>query len=184
MKRPSLIAFPTAALAVGLLWAGPAAAQSIIKHPGDHPSYSFEAEPHLALDPGGGTGFGPGFRGTVVLLQNGFVSSINNSIGLGFGGDLLFYGSHCHDGCGTHTDLMLPLVMQWNFWLHPDWSVFGEPGVAFHLRGGHSDHFEFDEVTLFVGGRYHFNDSLALTLRLGAPLIDNNVFSIGLSLLL
>ena len=79
---------------------------------------------------------------------------------------------------------MVPVVMQWNFWLHPQWSVFGEPGVAFHFRGGHSDHFEFDPFTFYVGGRFHFNDSIALTVRLGAPLLDNNVFSVGVSFLL
>jgi hypothetical protein len=161
-----------------------ASAQSIIKHPGEHPTYGFEAEPHLALAPFGDGGFGPGFRGTVVVVDNGFVSSINNSIGIGFGLDWVFYGHHCHGGCGTESDVMLPVVMQWNFWLSPKWSVFGEPGVAFHFRGGPRDHFDFDPFTFYAGGRFHFNDAVAFTLRLGAPLIDDNVISVGLSLFL
>ena len=50
----------------------------IIRHPGDHSRYFFEAEPHALLgliDPpgfGSGTGFGLGFRGTFVLVNNGF----------------------------------------------------------------------------------------------------------------
>src|SRR3978361_281780 len=70
----------------------------IIAHPGDHSRYSFEAEPHLLLgliNPpgiGSGTGLGVGFRGTVVLVDNGFVATINNSIGLGFGADWVHYG--------------------------------------------------------------------------------------------
>ena len=167
-----------------------ARAESIIKHPGDHPRYSFEAEPHLAIDPYGADGFGPGFRGTLVLVDNGFVSSINNSVGLGFGLDWLFYGDRC-DGsrgrvrpCDNGTDFMLPVVMQWNFWLHPQWSVFGEPGVAMHLRSGTNDDFDFDFFTFYAGGRFHFNDSVALTLRLGAPLVHDNVISIGASFLL
>src|SRR5262245_26825829 len=90
-------------------------AESIIKHPGDHPRYVFEAEPHLSIGYSGG--FGPGFRGTVVLVDNGFISSINNSIGIGFGLDWIFYDDGCHhrfgnEFCGTFADVMVPVVMQ------------------------------------------------------------------------
>jgi hypothetical protein len=167
----------------------PAAAASIITHPGDHPKYSFEAEPHLAFAPFRNGGFGPGFRGTLVLVDNGFVSSINNSIGLGFGVDWIFFGDHCqgpiaNGRCNNARDVILPVVLQWNFWLHPNWSVFGEPGVAFHLLGGGGDHFAFDWFTIYGGGRYHFNDSIALTMRVGAPFLHENVISIGVSFLL
>src|SRR3954463_13799367 len=72
-------------------------AQSTIKRPGDHPHYVFEAEPHLVaglFDPpgfGSGTGLGLGFRGTVELVPNGFISKLNNSVGIGFGLDYLRY---------------------------------------------------------------------------------------------
>jgi hypothetical protein len=172
-------------LAVGLS-AGPvASAQSIIKHPGEHPVYSFEAEPHLAVAPFRGGAVGPGFRGTFVVVDNGFVPSINNSIGIGVGLDWLFYSQDCpgqNRDCVTLSDAMIPVVMQWNFWLHPKWSVFGEPGVAFHIRN--HGNLLFDEFTIYGGGRYHFNDHIALTLRLGAPVIHDNVVSIGVSLLL
>jgi hypothetical protein len=167
-----------------------ARAQSIIKHPGDHPNYSFEAEPHLAVDPFGADGIGPGFRGTIVLVDNGFITSINNSVGLGFGLDWIFYGDHCHGGpndrrCDADGVAMIPVVMQWNFWLHPKWSVFGEPGMRLIVRnGGDEDHFNVDVFTLYAGGRFHFNDEIALTLRLGAPFLYENVLSIGVSFLL
>lgn len=184
--RLAIHALAALALACGVTRS--ARAESIIKHPGDHPRYGFEAEPHLAL-PMNFDGFGPGFRGTIVLVDNGFVSSINNSVGLGFGLDWIFYGDHCHGvnwdrRCDTRGEVILPVVMQWNFWLHPRWSVFGEPGIAFHARGGHGDHFDLDWFTIYLGGRYHFNDTMALTMRLGAPLIHENVFSIGVSFLL
>jgi hypothetical protein len=168
-----------------MAFAASAGAQSIIKHPGDHPRYSFEAEPHLAVDPFGAEGFGPGFRGTVVLVDNGFVSSINNSIGLGFGLDWIFYSDHC-DGprCQNHSDALIPVVLQWNFWLHRQWSVFGEPGIAFHVRTHTNDKFDFDPFVIYGGGRFHFSDAAALTLRLGAPTWHDNVFSIGVSFLL
>jgi hypothetical protein len=186
MARRFLPALAAAALA--WLSARPAAAQSIIKHPGDHPRYVFEAEPHLALAPFRDGGFGPGFRGTVVLVDNGFVSSINNSVGIGFGLDWVFYGDHCsgpanNQVCDTTSDVLLPIVMQWNFWLHPSWSVFGEPGIVIHAHGG-DHHLDLDWFTIYGGGRYHFNDSIALTMRLGAPFIHDNVFSVGASFFL
>src|SRR5882724_7762303 len=77
----------------------------IIRHAGDHSRYSFEAEPHLLLglvDPQGpafGTGLGVGFRGNVIVVNNGFVPTINNSIGIGFGADWVRYGSGGRGSC-------------------------------------------------------------------------------------
>jgi hypothetical protein len=166
----------------------------IIRNPGDHSRYSFEAEPHLLLgliDPGGaasGTGIGAGFRGTVVLLQNGFVPSINNSIGIGFGADLVHYAHgafHCSrdpltsgvSNCNyddSVNDLWFPVVMQWNFFLSRQWSVFGEPGLAARYEG-YTRSLNI-EPTLYLGGRWHFSDQMALTMRLGYP-----TFSVGVS---
>ena len=105
------------------------AEESIIKNPGDHPQYRFEAEPHGLIGFGGPfrrhhSDFGAGFRGTVIIVDNGFVPSINNSVGISFGGDIFA-------GRGT---LFLPVAMQWNFWLSPHWSVFGEPGLGFAVE--------------------------------------------------
>lgn len=146
--------------------------ESIIKNPGDHPNYRFEAEPHGLIGYGGPfihgrNDFGAGFRGTIILLDNGFVKTINNSVGIGFGGDIFFRS-------GT---LFIPVVMQWNFWLTNHWSVFGEPGIGFAANtaaGRDVLHF-----TGYVGGRYHFNDRVSLTMRLGYPSI-----AVGVSFLL
>lgn len=138
------------------------AEESIIENPGDHPPYAFELEPHALLGFGGPflhgrSHLGAGFRGTVVIVDNGFVPTINNSVGITFGADLFF-------GRGT---VLLPVAMQWNFWLSTHWSVFAEPGLGFaanHHR--HAGHFH---PILMVGGRYHFNDKVSLTMRLGYP---------------
>lgn len=172
----------------------------VIKQPGNHARYSFEAEPHLILgfiDPPGvarGTGFGLGFRGTVPLVHNGFISSINNSVGIGFGADLVHYDrghDHCVDFDGNRcvrwrddddgvNTVFLPVVMQWNFFLSRNWSVFGEPGVAivYHSWDGDSD-LDFDPFVFYAGGRYHFSDTVTLTMRIGYP-----TFSVGVSFLL
>lgn len=137
-----------------------------------------------------GEAFGPGFRGTIVLVDNGFISSINNSVGLGFGLDWLFFDDdHCHGNpnnrrCHSHNNVVLPLVMQWNFWLHRKWSVFGEPGIAFIFHEDHDDFhdtdLDVDLFTIYAGGRFHFNDTTTLTLRFGFP----TNLSIGVSFLL
>jgi len=195
---------PALLLALGVLALQRGAfAQNTIKQPGARQAYAFEAEPHLSLgvfDPpgfGGGTGLGVGFRGTIELVKNGFISKINNSIGIGFGIDYLRYDGWqgprgaCREfapgpagvpicvraGSINHVNyLYLPVVMQWNFWLHRKWSVFGEPGVALYLQDGQ---LQFTPFVLYAGGRYHITDRVTLTLRLGYP-----TFSLGASFLL
>jgi hypothetical protein len=140
---------------------------AIIKRPGDHPRYVFEAEPHVVFGwgdpffPGGLPG--AGFRGT-FHIANGFVKTINDSIGIGVGVDVV-----------TNGHVVVPVVMQWNFWLSTHWSVFGEPGLA--IGGGGSSTAVWP--AFFLGGRFHFTDRVALTLRLGYP-----DFAVGVSFLL
>jgi hypothetical protein len=140
--------------------------RSIIRAPGDHTPYIFEAEPHLLLGYAGpfeeGDNFGVGFRGT-IHITDGFVRSINDSVGIGFGFDI-----------GTHNRVLIPVVMQWNFWLSTHWSVFGEPGIAI---GSGRDTQAWP--VLDVGGRFLFTERIALTMRLGFP-----AASVGVSFLL
>lgn len=184
---PIFFALVLAALAV----AAPAAADDTIKQPGDHPHYSVEVEPHLLLGWGWGYGGGFGFGGrfSIPVVQNGFIPSINNSVAISFGVDALFYnGCYYNDGnCGA-TYLWFPVLMQWNFFVAQRWSVFGEPGLALYNgwwngcngpcpRGGPGT-FGI-EPALYLGGRYHFSDSVSLTMRIGFP-----SFSIGVSFFL
>src|SRR4051794_1910738 len=133
-------------------WSRPSFAdEMVIKFPGLHPNYVFEAEPHVLVAPFAGFLPGLGFRGTVSVLKNGFVPSINNSIGVTFGADWVDKG------------VWLPVAMQWNFWLSRNWSVFGEPGVVIRVGQGlghkHDDGLGF--LGVWVGGRYHFTDRVA-----------------------
>lgn len=186
-----------------LSFAGSAAGQSTIRRQGERPAYSFEAEPHFVLGafqppgPGDDPGIGFGFRGTVEIVPDGFIGSINDSVGVGFGADLMRFEADgargvCDDfvtgpnntnvcveveGDDRYADyLVLPLVMQWNFWLTRQWSVFGEPGIAFYYHDGDLD---IDPVALWGGGRFHFSDSVSLTMRIGYPTL-----SVGFSFLL
>jgi hypothetical protein len=167
-----------------------ARADDTVKRPGDHPAYNFEVEPHLVLgwdDVYASDGYGVGVRFSIPIVDNGFVPSINNSVAIGFGLDLLHYDQCWYVGNCSANYVHIPVVMQWNFYVAQRWSVFGEPGlVIFH---GFIDDCPISvkncpvgpretsvEPALYLGGRYHINDKLSLTMRIGFPSI-----SIGLS---
>ena len=188
MTRTSKKLVPSLFAAMLSTVGGTASAQSIIKNPGDHPPYKVELEPHLAFGLGdlyAGAGLGLGVRASVVVVDNGFVSTINDSVAVSFGLDWLRYGDCYYSavGCGA-SYFLLPATMQWNFWLSPKFSVFGEPGLYIY-HGVFEDYCTNKagvpipgcgyptrtgvDLALYAGGRLHFNDTIALTLRLGWP---------------
>jgi hypothetical protein len=186
--HPSTVCLFSAASLFALSLCAPARGDDTIKHPGDHPAYNFEAEPHLLLgwdDVYASDGFGVGARFSIPIVDNGFVPQINNSVAIGFGLDLLHYDGCWFNGNCSANYIHIPVVMQWNFYVAARWSVFGEPGlVIFH---GFIDDCTLNncpgrpretsvEPAIYLGGRYHFNDRMALTMRVGFPSI-----SIGLS---
>ncbi|MGH7434136.1 MAG: outer membrane beta-barrel protein [Polyangiaceae bacterium] len=192
------------AVALGTLSSSVARADDTIKHPGDHPHYAVEIEPHLLLGwaanyyYGGGSGFGIGGRVSINLTHDGFVDSINNSVAIGLGLDWVHYDApSCYynyaRGCygGTSADFFqFPVVMQWNFYVARKWSVFGEPGLyIWHGTYGNGVCYNgpnpvpcsFSDTgvgpAFWIGGRYHFNENIALTMRLGYP----DILTIGVS---
>src|SRR5258708_9976410 len=138
-----------AALSLAVLACRSARADDTIKRPGDHPQYSVEIDPHVL---GGWThynyaandGLGLGARFSIPLVDNGFVSTINNSVAITFGVDWLHYSGvdcyyyynyngprgpgYCYN-VGDANYLFFPVAMQWNFFVAKQWSVFGEPGL-------------------------------------------------------
>ncbi len=170
-----------AALAAGLLLAAVAAAplaeaRWTIREVGNHPDYNLELEFHFALSlvqgpyVSSGTGFGPGARITAPVLQNGFVTTINNSVAISFGVDWIHFSSFAKTNV---DDFYLPLVLQWNFWLTDEWSVFGEPGLALVLRTNRST---TAAPVLNAGARWLLTDDFAVVLRGGYPVV-----TVGLS---
>jgi hypothetical protein len=140
--------------------------RSTIKNDTDHPSYFFEAEPHLVLAPfHKESEFGAGFQGTFNVADQGFIRRVNDSVGVGFGVNYV-----------THNHFLLSGAMQWNFWLSENWSVFGEPGVGLSTnKGNNIDVWPH----LGAGGRYHFSRNVTLTMRIGYPVV-----AVGVSFLL
>ncbi|MGC4065561.1 MAG: hypothetical protein QM784_13125, partial [Polyangiaceae bacterium] len=117
-----------------------ASAATIIKQPGNHPQYSWELEPHLAVDWDNhwynDDGFRPGVHAAIPIMQQGPIPTINNNMAIKFGFDLIFHG-----GCDgryrdwgaydcSATSILLPIALQWNFYITDIITVFGEPGLA------------------------------------------------------
>ena len=125
-------------------------------------------------------------------MKNGFVKTINNSVAISFGLDWMHYD--VNDWCGRYWQrrgvacgwddefdiFWLPVAMQWNFFLSENWSVFGEPGLALRINDDHyNDNVDLD-FAFYAGGRFHFSDTVSLTMRLGWP----SALSVGVSFFL
>lgn len=183
----------------------PSLASAQIKEPGAHRRYPAELEPHVLVqwnESCASDGFGPGFRATIPFLDNGPIPRINNNMGIGFGLDWAHSGinSRCpayhHNGVyygdGYTADIWeIPVVVQWNFFLLPKVSVFGEAGLVLQHRrfdsnidcgmgfvcGSGSENGA--DASFAAGGRFLISDSVGFLLRLGYP-----YFSAGVSILL
>ncbi len=196
MSRSLRAVASVVALASCFAFAREASAQSIIKNPGDHVKGGVELEPHLVLSPFNtpynDLGLGLGFRASIPIVDNGFVSTINNNVAIGFGLDWMRYRGCDWSDCDSINHFAVPVVMQWNFFLTKAWSVFAEPGLALNFHTGfdcdnYRDRFgrrygcyrdNRVDPTLFVGGRWHFSQYTTLTMRIGWP-----YWSIGVSFL-
>jgi hypothetical protein len=144
------------------------AEQLLISHRGEHPAYFFELEPEVIIVFNRSLNDGPGVgvRGSIPILQNGFIPSINNSVAISFGID--------KDPIGSGSTLNVPVALQWNFWLSDHWSVLGEPGIFIQFDDTAKAFFQ-----LWGGARYHFNDAWAVMARVTLP--NAPAFSVGVS---
>ena len=198
--------FTLACVVFGLL-SVPAVASAQIKQPGAHPNYPVEIEPHLVVQwndyaPCANSGFGPGFRATIPFLDNGPIPKINNNMGIGFGLDWAHASTsnRCYNfnnvyyGNNYTADIWsVPVVVQWNFFLLPKISVFGEGGLVIQHRrydnyyggpncnngNGFCDSANGVDASFSAGGRFLVTDSVGFLLRLGYPYL-----SAGVSILL
>jgi hypothetical protein len=179
-RRPALLALVGASILVtGATLAETAHAETLIEQPGSHTDYRWELEPHLVFTPFRGGFFrdrwrgyesqvGLGFRASVEVADPAFVKTINDTVGISFGVDF----TNC-DWCRDDFAMVIPVVLQWNFWFTEEWSAFAEPGIAIRSAGF------FDvvdpDLALAIGGRYQFNDDIGLTLRIGYPYVSFGV---------
>ncbi|MFO7180022.1 MAG: hypothetical protein DIU78_015095 [Pseudomonadota bacterium] len=179
-----------AAALAAIAWASDGECQ--IRRPGAHPQYSAEIEPHLLIQHernwwADDEGIGPGLRVTIPFMHNGPIPQINNNMGIGFGIDWAHHSDCSYrfpDGECDVNFIWIPVVVQWNFYLTPVISVFGEPGVALMYRTwdfdvgpcpiNDCDRSDLDpfEPVFFAGGRFLFSDSVGMVVRLGFPYVS------------
>lgn len=175
--------------AIGLVWfallaAGlptPAAAQHAgvsIKRPFRGQRVS-ELNLHAGLSHRG-PGLAAGLRVAIPIVDNGFVSSIDNAIYITVGGDLMF--ERCLGGCGRNdrdygVALAVPVTGRWQFNFTPRWSAYGEVGPNLYLHSGWLGDGRFPGllhvsphwIAGAAGGKWHFAEQTSLTLSVGAP---------------
>ena len=98
---------------------------------------------------------GIGARASLVVVPDGFIRGVNDSVAIGLGLDFGHYAARYaldgyRDQClhfapgpagtsvctdvtsngGSYNYVFTPVVMQWNFWLTERFSAFGEPGLS------------------------------------------------------
>jgi hypothetical protein len=155
-----------ASTAVFLVMTGTAfASEWITEEPNNHLN-QVETEIHAVL---GSHSLGAGVRVGIPIVNQGFVSTINNNVAINFGADLLNWPDDEVRG------VIVPVMLQWNFYLTRDWSVFAEGGVAFQswfsTPPDHNGDTFFTWPGFSIGGRYYFNPGNypALVMRVGYP---------------
>jgi hypothetical protein len=180
---PLLISLAVGSLVV--LAAPSALAATTIRNPRQHISYKVELEPHLNFGflryryfgsaPRNGfffPEFGAGFRATIPIVDPGFVPSINDSVGITFGGDI----TGCTDYCSGYVHLRLPVGLQWNFWVTDRFSAFADLGFILGVDAGRGPYSGvYPDFMFMAGGRYLFTKKVGLTFRVGYPFISVGV---------
>jgi hypothetical protein len=182
------------AFAVAVLMAASAKAQ--INRPGAHLRYGAEVDAHLVVqwedEPiWHDEGLGLGVHVAIPVIDNGPVTTINNSLAVAFGLDWANFGDTCElpgtesdDDCSAN-DFWLPVVAQWNFYFSKTISAFPELGLAIQhsrwdsgfCRRNNGDYVRCEdsgsdtdvELVMWLGVRFHLQDTFALTLRIGTP---------------
>ncbi|HHH30003.1 MAG TPA: hypothetical protein ENK57_16890 [Polyangiaceae bacterium] len=125
-----------------------------------------------------GLGAATGVRFGIPLVNNGFIDSLNNAVYLNFGADFYWIRERSNArGWDYGPGFGFPVTLHWEFYLNETWSLFGEIGAQFFLHpawlnGGRFDWREPGAWFVWtVGGTWHINDSIGLTLRAGSPYV-------------
>jgi len=180
-SRPLQALLAAAVLAMSLASARSASAE----HPGVRIGQPYRGTRPAELNLHGGLSFrGPGpaagLRFAIPIVDNGFVSKIDNAIYLTFGADLLF--ERCLGGCGAKerdygVAFAIPLTGRWQFNFNPHWSAYGEVGPSVYVHSGWLGDGKFPGigkrpdtwVAGAVGAKWHFASTTSLTFAVGEP---------------
>lgn len=178
-----------AAFVLGLGTAAPVSAQmQPLAEPSRHEDYDFELEPHLvwqwaANEVAQDDGLGLGVRLSMPVIHNGPLEGIDNNIAVGVGLTWAgFIGCRVKGVSCSEHNLWVPLVAQWNFFLRPGISIFGELGLGFRdaiysiggscLGSGCSRSSLEIHPVFWVGGRFRLTSDWSVVARLGSPWLE------------
>jgi len=113
-----------------------------------------------------GFGIGAGARYELPLVHDGFISTLNDSVELEFGGDVWYAGFE-----GGYTGLMIPVEGKWSFHLTPRLAVYGKVGLGLSFFFWSSSFSNNSATRLHLNGAtgalFQLNDSLWLRGELG-----------------
>jgi len=156
----------TFAVVVGLALAAVAPSSSALaQRPYGNGNVHFDA--HVSF-PGWYGAFGGGFRVDITLTPNGVINGIDDELTLSLGADLFWFYWREYNGFG-----IAPLaVVQWNFWISREWSVFPELGIAFIFGPNDWNNRYYGSYVGPAGGfgaRWNFSPDAALLLRVSWP---------------
>ena len=133
---------------------------------------SVRIELHADLGWYGNTGIGG--RVEFPVVRDGLLTHVRDELAVSLGLEGLFWYGNRYGGLGV-----VPVAaLQWNFYLHPQWSLFAELGIAFLIGPADWNHEYYPNYIapgVGIGVRYYFNPSVALVVRAGFP----TGFSIG-----
>lgn len=124
-----------------------------------------------------GLGVLAGARVAFPLVQNGFISSLDNAFYLTIGADFYYINSTPGIGRSSYdAGIGFPITAHWEFYFSNTWSAFAEVGVNIFL---HPRLFSLGEVApepagwfiTQVGGRLHLSNAFAIVLRVGNPYV-------------
>ena len=122
---------------------------------------------------------GIGGRAEFAIVPNGVIGDVNDEIALSLGAEL--FVAPVNTGGYYYSDgvYLVPIAAaQWNFYVGNHWSVFPELGLAIRVDPGHDGWTDsngnyhgwiYTQLDAGFGARYHFDDRVALLLRLSTP---------------
>ncbi len=121
-----------------------------------------------------GPGLAAGARVGIPLVDNGFISTLNNAVFLSVGADL--YYTRYRTGAGQDDaglGVGVPLTVHWEFYFPRRWSAYAELGLNVFLSPSLLRDGEGIEaggwIAAAAGAVWRFADRAALELRLGNP---------------
>ena len=151
-------------LMVFMLFPDRAFPKSYIATPGHPPAGDLNLTAYLGLSPFGNLGVGG--KGSLRILENGFIPPINNSVAIEAGIFRGRYREYYIFDDAYYSRTYVTVGMRWDFHLAKAWTVYGLLESGVYLSSNH-DIDDNSDLLLnpAVGAFYHFSPNLALRME-------------------